>query len=68
MSRSGNPAGWEPHLAAQYREDERLARERRQQEKGEEEVRRQGHLESRQEAADEQTAAVQEQVETSMRC
>jgi restriction system protein len=62
MSRSGNLAEWQRHLAVQYREDERLARERRQQEKQEEKVRQQEHLESRQQAADEQTAEVQEQI------
>ena len=64
MPRSGNLSDWERRLAAQHRDDERLARERRQQEKEKEKARQQEHLESRQRTADEQTAAVQEQIES----
>jgi restriction system protein len=64
MARSGNLSEWERRLAAQHREDERLARERGRQEKEREKVRQQAHLESAQQAADEQTAEVQEQVKS----
>ena len=62
MSRSGNLAEWERRLAAQHREDERLTRERTRREKEQEKVRRQEHLQSQQRTADEQAAAVQEQL------
>jgi hypothetical protein len=62
MARSGSLAQWEQRLAAQRREDDRLARERRQREKDHERVRQQEHLESQQQAAEEQTAAVEERM------
>jgi restriction system protein len=62
MSRSGNLAEWERRLAAQHRDDERLTRERTRREKEQEKVRQQEHLESQQRTADEQAAAVQEQI------
>jgi restriction system protein len=62
MARSGSLSEWERHLAAQRQEDERLARERRRQEKDQEKARQQEHLESQQRAADEKTAAVQKQI------
>ena len=49
---------------AAHRDDERLARQRRQQETDERQTRQQEHLESQQRAADEQTAAVQEQIKS----
>ena len=64
MPRSGNLSEWEHRLAAQHRDDERLARERRQRDKDKEKARQQEQLESRQRTADEQTAAVQEQIES----
>jgi restriction system protein len=62
MPRSASLAEWERRLAA-HRDDERLARERRQ-EKEQEKTRQQEHLEAQQRAADEQTAAVQEQIKS----
>ncbi len=62
MARSGSLAAWEQRLAAQRREDDRLARERRQREKEQDRVRQQEHLESQQQAAAEQTAAVEERM------
>ncbi len=62
MARSGSLAAWEQRLAAQRREDDRLARERRQRDKEQERVRQQEHLESQQREAEEQTAALQEQM------
>jgi restriction system protein len=62
MPRSGSLSEWERRLAAQHRDDQRLARERRQQEKEKEKALQNEHLESRQRTADEQTAAVQEQI------
>ncbi len=63
MPRSASLAEWERRLAA-HRDDERLARESRQQQKDQEKTRQQEHLESQQRAADEQTAAVQEQIKS----
>ena len=62
MARSGSLAAWEQRLAAQRREDDRLAREKRQRDREQERVRQQEHLESRQRAAEEQTAAVEERL------
>ena len=62
MARSGNLAALEQRLAAQRREDDRLARERRQREGEQERLRQQEHRESQQQAADEQTAAVHERM------
>jgi hypothetical protein len=62
MSRSGNLAEWERRLAAQRREDERLTRERARREKEQEKVRQQSHHDAEQRTADEQAAAVQEQI------
>ena len=62
MARSGSLAAWEQRLAAQRREDDRLARERRQREKEQDRVRQQEQLESQQQAAAEQTAAVEERM------
>ena len=62
MARSGNLAAWEQRLAAQRREDDRLARERRQRDNEKERLRQQEHRESQQQAADEKTAAVQERM------
>jgi restriction system protein len=62
MARSGSLAQWEHRLAAQRREDDRLARERRQREKDQERVRQQEHLESQQQSAEEKTAAVEERM------
>src|SRR5215469_5655189 len=64
MSRSGNLAEWERRLAAQHREDERLTRERRRQEKEQDKVRQQEQHEAKQRTADEQAAAVQEQIKS----
>jgi restriction system protein len=61
MPRSTSLAERERRLAA-HRDDERLTRQRRQQETAERKTRQQEHLESQQRAADEQTAVVQEQV------
>jgi restriction system protein len=63
MARNGSLSEWERRLAAQRREDERLARERRQRDKDQDKARQQEHHEARQRAADEQTAAVREQLE-----
>ena len=62
MARSGSLAALEQRLAAQRREDDRLARERRQRDNEQERLRQQEHRESAQQAADEQTAAVQERM------
>jgi len=62
MARSGSLSAWEQRLAAQRRQDERLARERRQRDRESERLRQQEHLESREQAAEEQTAAVREQM------
>ena len=62
MARSGSLAAWEQRLAAQRREDDRLAREKKQRDREQERVRQQEHLESRQRAAEEQTAAVGERL------
>ena len=62
LARSGSLAAWEQRLAAQRREEDRLARERQQREKDQERVRQQEHLESRQREAEEQTAAVEERM------
>jgi restriction system protein len=64
MPRSGSLSDWERRLAAQHREEQKLARERRQQEKEKDKARQQEHLESQQRAAEEQTAAVQEQIDS----
>ena len=60
MARSGSLAALEQRLAAQRREDDRLARERRQREREQEKVRQQEHLEAQQQAAEDKTAALQE--------
>ena len=62
MARSGSLAALEQRLAAQRREDDRLARERRQRDNERERLRQQEHRESAQQAADEKTAAAQEQM------
>jgi restriction system protein len=62
MARSGSLAALEQRLAAQRREDDRLARERRQRDKEQERVRQQEHLEAQQRAAEEKTAALQERM------
>jgi restriction system protein len=62
MARSGSLAQWEQRLAAQRREDDRLARERRQREKDQERVRQQEHQEAQQQTAGEMTAAVEERM------
>ncbi len=62
MARSGSLAALEQRLAAQRREDERMARERTQRDKEQERVSQQENLESQQRVAEEQTAAVQEQM------
>jgi restriction system protein len=62
MARSGSLAAFEQRLAAQQREDDRLARERRQREKDQDRVRQQEHLEAQEQAAEEQTAAVEERM------
>jgi restriction system protein len=64
MARSGNLAEWQGRLAAQRQEDERLARERRQQDQEQEKVRQQEHLESQQQVADGQTAEVLAQIKS----
>jgi hypothetical protein len=68
MARSGSLSEFEYRLAAQRREDGRLERDQRRQEKEREKNRQQEHLDCRQREADERTAAVQEQVKVSMRC
>ncbi len=62
MARSGSLAALEQRLAAQRRDDERLARERRQRDKDQERVRQQDHLESQQRAAEEKTVEVQQRM------
>ena len=62
MARSGSLAALEQRLAAQRREDDRLARERRQRAGEQERLRQQEHRESQQQAADDKTAAVQERM------
>ena len=62
MARSGSLAALEQRLAAQRREDDRLARERRQRDNEQERLRQQEHRESQQQAADEKTAALQERM------
>jgi restriction system protein len=64
MARSGNASDWQARLAAQRQEQERLARERKEQQREKEKVRQKEYLESQQRDADEQTAAVQEQVKS----
>jgi len=63
MARIGSLAAWEQRLAAQRRDEDRLARERRQREKDTERLRQQEHLAEQQRAAEEQTAAVEERME-----
>ena len=62
MARSGNLAALEQRLAAQRREDDRLARERRQRTGEQDRLRQQEHRESQQQAAEDQTAAVRERL------
>lgn len=62
MARSGSLAAWEQRLAAQRREDDRLARERRQRDREQERAGQQEHLEAQQHAAEDKTAAVQERM------
>jgi restriction system protein len=62
MARSGSLAALEQRLAAQKREDDRLARERRQRDNEQERLRQLEHRESQQQAADEKTAALQERM------
>jgi len=62
MARSGNGSDWQQRLAAQRAEQEQLRRERRQQVRDREKTRQQEILESQQQAADEQTAAVRAQI------
>ena len=62
MARSGSLAEFEQRLAAQRREDDQLARERRQREKDQKLAHQQEHLKSQERAAEEQTAAVQERL------
>jgi restriction system protein len=64
MPRSGSLAEFERRLAAQHRDEQRLARERKQQEKEKEKARQAEHLEAQQRTADEQNAAVQEQIKS----
>lgn len=64
MARSGNASDWQRRLAAQRLEEERLARERKERERAKEKARRLERVEAEQEAADEQTAAVREQVKS----
>jgi hypothetical protein len=59
MARIGSLAAWEQRLAAQRRDEDRLAREHRQREKDTERLRQQEHLAERQRAAAEQTAEVE---------
>jgi restriction system protein len=63
MPRSGSLSDWERRLAERHREEQRLARERRQQQKEKDQARQQEHLDSQQRAAEEQAAAVQEQID-----
>jgi len=62
MARTGSLAVLEQRLAAQRREDDRLARERRQRAGEQERLRQQEHRESQEQAADDKTAAVQERM------
>ena len=62
MARSGSLAALEQRLAVQRREDDRLARERRQRAGEQERLRQQEHRESQEQAADDKTAAVQERM------
>src|ERR1700688_3337910 len=62
MSRSGSLSDFERRLAAQRRDDDRMDREQRKQDKERERTRQQEQLESWQREADEKNAAVQEQV------
>jgi restriction system protein len=62
MARSGSLAALEQRLAAQRREDDRLARERQQRAGEQERLRQQEHRESQQQEADDKTAAVQERM------
>ncbi|HEY3649743.1 MAG TPA: hypothetical protein VGL33_17370 [Streptosporangiaceae bacterium] len=62
MARIGSLAAWEQRLAAQRRDEDRLAREHRQREKDTERLRQQEHLAERQRAAEEQTAEVEERM------
>src|SRR5487761_1270711 len=62
MARSGSLAALEQRLAAQRREDDRLARERKQREREQEKVRQQEHLEAQQRAAEDKTAGLQERM------
>jgi restriction system protein len=62
MARIGNASDWQQRLAAQRQEEERLTRERRRQERDREKARHEELLESQQRTAEEQTAAVQEQI------
>jgi restriction system protein len=64
MPRSGSLSDWERRLAAHHQDEQRLARERRQQEKQKEKARQEEHLEAQQRAADEQNAAVHEQIKS----
>ena len=64
MARSGNASDWQRRLAAQRQDEERLARERKEREREKEKARQLEYVEAEQEAADEQTAAVQEQVKS----
>jgi restriction system protein len=59
MARNGSLAALEQRLAAQRREDDRLARERRQRERDQDKIRQQEQLVAQQQAAEEQTAAVE---------
>jgi restriction system protein len=63
MPRSGSLSDFERRLAERHREEQRLARERRQ-EKEKDKARQQEHLDAQQRAAEEQTAAVQEQIDS----
>ena len=63
MARSGSLAAWEQRLAAQRREEDRLARERRQRERDQDKIRQQEHLAAQQRAAEEQTVAVEERMQ-----
>ncbi|MGH3202982.1 MAG: hypothetical protein ACRDOA_14765 [Streptosporangiaceae bacterium] len=62
MARRGKASDWQHGLAVQRQEDERLAAERRRQERDRERALQDEHLESQQRVAEEQTAAVQEQI------
>jgi restriction system protein len=64
MARSGKASDWQHRLAAQRQETERLAAERRQQERDRAKARQEELLESQQRTAEEQTAAVQEQIKS----